>query len=237
MNPDMLALLTKSFWETCYMVFASTALSTLIGIPLGVILTVTRKEHILPNQAVNSILGAIVNATRSTPFIILMVAIIPLTRMIVGSSIGTTAAIVPLTISAAPFIARIIESSLLEINPGIIEAAQAMGASPMQIITKVLLPESLHSIVLGVTLAIISLIGYSAMAGTLGGGGLGDVGGDVGVWDDAADVCGGDADEIGVVACAVTHGHILEGEDFAVVSPEPFGFVPDFPGMDASLEV
>ena len=175
MNPDMFALLNKSFWETCYMVFASTALSTLIGIPLGVILTVTRKDHILPNQAVNSILGAIVNATRSTPFIILMVAIIPLTRMIVGSSIGTTAAIVPLTISAAPFIARIIESSLLEINPGIIEAAQAMGASPMQIITKVLLPESLHSIVLGVTLAIISLIGYSAMAGTLGGGGLGDL--------------------------------------------------------------
>ena len=124
MSPDMIDLLIKSFWETCYMVFASTALSTLIGVPLGVILT---------------------------------------------------AAIVPLTISAAPFIARIIESSLLEINPGIIEAAQAMGASPMQIITKVLLPEAMHSIVLGVTLAIISLIGYSAMAGTLGGGGLGDL--------------------------------------------------------------
>ena len=170
MSPDMIDLLIKSFWETCYMVFASTALSTLIGIPLGVILTVTRKDHILPNQPLNTILGAIVNATRSTPFIILMVAIIPLTRMIVGSSIGTTAAIVPLTISAAPFIARIIESSLLEINPGIIEAAQAMGASPMQIITKVLLPEAMHSIVLGVTLAIISLIGYSAMAGPLGGG-------------------------------------------------------------------
>ena len=175
MSPDMIDLLIKSFWETCYMVFASTALSTLIGIQLGVILTVTRKDHILPNQPLNTILGAIVNATRSTPFIILMVAIIPLTRMIVGSSIGTTAAIVPLTISAAPFIARIIESSLLEINPGIIEAAQAMGASPMQIITKVLLPEAMHSIVLGVTLAIISLIGYSAMAGTLGGGGLGDL--------------------------------------------------------------
>lgn len=157
------------------MVFVSTAISTLIGIPLGVILTVTRKEHILPNPAINQVLGIIVNATRSTPFIILMVAIIPLTRLIVGTSIGTTAAIVPLTISAAPFIARIIESSLLEINPGIIEAAQAMGASPMQIITKVLLPEALHSIVLGVTLAIISLIGYSAMAGTLGGGGLGDL--------------------------------------------------------------
>ena len=175
MSPDMINLLIKSFFETCYMVAASTIMATVIGIPLGVILTVTRKDHILPNAAINSILGAIVNATRSTPFIILMVAIIPLTRMIVGSSIGTTAAIVPLTISAAPFIARIIESSLLEINPGVIEAAQAMGASPMQIITKVLLPEALHSIVLGVTLAIISLIGYSAMAGALGGGGLGDL--------------------------------------------------------------
>ena len=157
------------------MVFASAALATAVGMPLGVILTVTRKDHILPNATINSVLGAVVNATRSTPFIILMVAIIPVTRMIVGSSIGTTAAIVPLTISAAPFIARIIESSLLEINPGIIEAAQAMGTSPMQIIRKVLLPEALHSIVLGVTLAIISLIGYSAMAGALGGGGLGDL--------------------------------------------------------------
>ncbi len=175
MSPDMIDLLIKSFFETCYMVIVSTIMATVIGIPLGVILTVTRKDHILPNPAVNSILGAIVNATRSTPFIILMVAIIPLTRIIVGSSIGTTAAIVPLTISAAPFIARIIESSLLEINPGVIEAAQAMGASPMQIISKVLLPEALHSIVLGVTLAIISLIGYSAMAGALGGGGLGDL--------------------------------------------------------------
>ena len=134
-----------------------------------------RRDHILPNAPVNSVLGAIVNATRSTPFIILMVAIIPLTRLLVGSSIGTTASIVPLTISAAPFIARIIESSLLEIDHGVIEAAQAMGASPMQIIRKVLLPEALHSIVLGITLAVIALIGYSAMAGTLGGGGLGDL--------------------------------------------------------------
>ena len=175
MSPEMLALLIESFWETCYMVLASTALATIVGAPLGVILTVTRKDHILPHAGINNVLGAIVNALRSTPFIILMVAIIPLTRIIVGSSIGTTAAIVPLTISAAPFIARIIESSLLEIDPGVIEAAQAMGASPMQIITKVLLPEALHSIVLGVTLAIISLIGYSAMAGALGGGGLGDL--------------------------------------------------------------
>lgn len=175
MSLEILDLLLKSFWETCYMVAAATIISTLLGLPLGVILTVTRKGHILENAPLNSILGAVVNATRSTPFIILMVAIIPLTRLIVGSSIGTTAAIVPLTISAAPFIARIIESSLLEIDPGVIEAAQAMGASPLQIITKVLLPEALHSIVLGITLAIISLIGYSAMAGALGGGGLGDL--------------------------------------------------------------
>ena len=175
MSNEMIELLIKSFWETGYMVVASTILASLIGIPLGIILTVTRKNHILPNAAVNSVLGVIVNATRSTPFIILMVAIIPLTRILVGSSIGTTAAIVPLTISAAPFIARVIESSLLEINPGVIEAAQSMGASPLQIITKVLLPESLHSIVLGITLAVIALIGYSAMAGVLGGGGLGDL--------------------------------------------------------------
>ena len=168
MSNEMIELLIKSFWETGYMVVASTVLASLIGIPLGIILTVTRNGHILPNAVINSVLGVIVNATRSTPFIILMVAIIPLTRMLVGSSIGTTAAIVPLTISAAPFIARVIESSLLEIDHGVIEAAQSMGASPMQIIYKVLLPESLHSIVLGITLAVIALIGYSAMAGVLG---------------------------------------------------------------------
>ena len=169
MSNEMIELLIKSFWETGYMVVASTVLASLIGIPLGIILTVTRNGHILPNAVINSVLGVIVNATRSTPFIILMVAIIPLTRMLVGS------AIVPLTISAAPFIARVIESSLLEIDHGVIEAAQSMGASPMQIIYKVLLPEALHSIVLGITLAVIALIGYSAMAGVLGGGGLGDL--------------------------------------------------------------
>ena len=175
MSPEMLALLLKSFWETCYMVLASTILATLIGVPLGVILTVTRKNHILPNAPVNSVLGAIVNATRSTPFIILMVAIIPLTRLLVGSSIGTTASIVPLTISAAPFIARIIESSLLEIDHGVIEAAQAMGANPMQIIRKVLLPEALPTIINNITVLIVNLIGASAMAGAIGGGGLGDI--------------------------------------------------------------
>lgn len=175
MSPDMIDLLLKSLGETCYMVVVAILLATLIGVPLGVILTVTRKDHILPNAIIHNVLGAIVNATRSTPFIILMVAIIPLTRMIVGSSIGTTAAIVPLTITASPFIARVIESSLLEVDRGVIEAAQSMGASLFEIITKVMLPESLHSIVLGITLALIALIGASAMAGALGGGGLGDL--------------------------------------------------------------
>ena len=175
MSANMIDLLLKSLGETCYMVLVAIVLATLIGLPLGVILTVTRKDHIMSNSLVNSVLGAIVNATRSTPFIILMVAIIPFTRMIVGSSIGTTAAIVPLTITAAPFIARVIESSLLEVDRGVIEAAQSMGASPFQIIGKVMLPESLHSIVLGITLALIALIGASAMAGALGGGGLGDL--------------------------------------------------------------
>ena len=164
MSPDMIDLLLKSLGETCYMVVVAILLATLIGVPLGVILTVTRKDHILPNAIIHNVLGAIVNATRSTPFI-----------MIVGSSIGTTAAIVPLTITASPFIARVIESSLLEVDRGVIEAAQSMGASPFEIITKVMLPESLHSIVLGITLALIALIGASAMAGALGGGGLGDL--------------------------------------------------------------
>lgn len=175
MSPNMIHLLIKALGETLYMVALSAAIASLFGIPLGVILTITGKGHIKENAALHKALGSIVNALRSVPFIILMVAIIPLTRLIVGSSIGTTAAIVPLTISCTPFISRIIESSLLEVDPGVIEAAQSMGASPMQIIWKVLLPEAMHSIVLGITLAVISLIGSSAMAGALGGGGLGDL--------------------------------------------------------------
>lgn len=175
MPEELISLLLDSLLETCYMVAISTFLSTLLGLPLGVILTVTDKGHILENRTLNNILGNIVNATRSVPFIILMVAIIPLTRILVGTSIGTTAAIVPLTISATPFIARIIEGALKEVEYGVIEAAQAMGATPLQIIKKVLLPEALPAIILGITLAIISLIGYSAMAGALGGGGLGDL--------------------------------------------------------------
>ena len=175
MSPEIINLLIKSFGETCYMVAASTIISTLIGLPLGVILTVTRKGHILENAPVNAVLGAIVNATRSTPFIILMVAIIPLTRVLAGTSIGTNAAIVPLSIAAIPFVGRVVESALREVDYGQIEAAQAMGASPLQIIRRVLLPEAMPSIVLGLTLAVISLIGYSAMAGAIGGGGLGDL--------------------------------------------------------------
>lgn len=175
MSQEMLALLVEALLETTYMVAVSTFVSALIGIPLGVILVTTDKGHILENLPVNSVLGAIVNAARSTPFIILMVAIIPITRMIVGTSIGTNAAIVPLTIAAIPFVGRIVEAALKEVDHGVIEAAQAMGASPWEIIKKVLLPEALPSIILGLTITIISLIGYSAMAGAIGGGGLGDL--------------------------------------------------------------
>ena len=173
MSPNMIHLLIKALGETLYMVALSAAIASLFGIPLGVILTITGKGHIKENAALHKTLGSIVNALRSVPFIILMVAIIPLTRIIVGSSIGTTAAIVPLTISCTPFISRIIESSLLEVDPGVIEAAQSMGASTWQIITKVLLPEAMPSLINGSAVAAITILGYSAMSGAVGGGGLG----------------------------------------------------------------
>jgi D-methionine transport system permease protein len=175
MSNEMLLLLAESLLETIYMVGVSAFIAALLGLPLGIILVTTDRGHILENLALNRILGAIANAARSTPFIILMVAIIPLTRLIAGTSIGTNAAIVPLSLAAIPFVARIIESALREVDPGVIEAAQAMGASPRQIIVKVLIPESLPSIILGLTLTVINLIGYSAMAGAIGGGGLGDL--------------------------------------------------------------
>ena len=175
MSQEMLALLIEALWETLYMVAVSAGIATLIGVPLGVILVTTSRGHILQNLWLNRILGYIANATRSTPFIILMVAIIPLTRVLAGTSIGTNAAIVPLSIAAIPFVGRVVESALREVDYGLIEAAQAMGASPLQIIRRVLLPEAMPSIVLGLTLAVISLIGYSAMAGAIGGGGLGDL--------------------------------------------------------------
>lgn len=175
MSEDMILLLIKALWETTYMVLVSSLISAAVGIPLGVILVTTDKGHILENLSFNRVLGAVVNAARSTPFIILMVAIIPVTRMIVGTSIGTEAAMVPLTIAAIPFVGRLVETSLKEVEYGLIEAALAMGATPMQIIRRVLIPEALPSIVSGLTITIINLINYSAMAGAIGGGGLGDL--------------------------------------------------------------
>ena len=175
MSADMIPLLTKALGETVYMVVVSMIIATIIGVPLGVLLHTTSKGQILESLAVNRIVGAIVNAVRSIPFIILLVAIIPFTRLLVGSAIGTTAAMVPLVIAAIPFIGRQVETSLKEVSFGLVEAAQSMGATPAQIIWKVLLPESMSSIVAQLTTVIISLVGESAMAGAVGGGGLGDL--------------------------------------------------------------
>ena len=175
MSAEMMPLLTKALGETIYMVIVSMAISTVIGVPLGVLLHVTGKGEILDAPMLNRTVGAVVNAVRSIPFIILMVAIIPLTRLIVGSAIGTTAAMVPLVIASVPFIGRQVETSLREVPYGLIEAALSMGATPMQIIARVLLPESMPSIVSQLTTVIIALVGESAMAGAIGGGGLGDL--------------------------------------------------------------
>ena len=175
MSAEMMPLLTKALGETIYMVVISMAISTAIGVPLGVLLHVTSKGEILDAPMLNRTVGAAVNAVRSIPFIILMVAIIPLTRLIVGSAIGTTAAMVPLVIASVPFIGRQVETSLREVPHGLIEAALSMGATPMQIISRVLLPESMPSIVSQLTTVIIALVGESAMAGAIGGGGLGDL--------------------------------------------------------------
>ncbi|HZW48455.1 MAG TPA: methionine ABC transporter permease, partial [Microvirga sp.] len=157
-------------------VAVSALIATLFGLPLGVFLATSGKGELFAAPWVNRVLGVIVNATRSTPFIILVVAIIPFTRLIAGTSIGTNAAIVPLTIAATPFIARLIEGAIREVDQGLVEAARAFGATPLQIVVKVLIPEALPGIVLGLTLAIVSLLGFSAMVGAVGGGGLGDLG-------------------------------------------------------------
>ncbi len=175
MSAEVIPLLTKALGETIYMVIISMAVASIIGIPLGVLLHVTDKAQILENKFLNQTIGSIVNALRSIPFIILMVAIIPLTRFLVGSAIGTTAAIVPLVIASIPFIGRQVETSLKEVPAGLIEAALSMGATPTQIISKVLLPEAMPSIVSQLTTVIIALVGESAMAGAIGGGGLGDL--------------------------------------------------------------
>lgn len=170
-----LALVPIQTLNTLYMVLASTFFAVLIGLPLGVILTVTSKGHIKEKLCLYKILETIVNIGRSFPFAILLVALIPFTRFIVGTSLGTTATIVPLTVAAIPFVARLIESSLKEVDNHVIEAAIVMGATTRQIIMKVLIPEAMPSIVSAITLTIINLIGYSAMAGLVGGGGLGQV--------------------------------------------------------------
>ncbi len=172
---DILRLLLVSTWESLYMVFSSVAIATFFGIPLGVLLFVTDKQQILKNDLINQVLSWIVNIIRSIPFVILLILLLPFTKLIVGKAIGTTAAIVPLSIAAIPLVGRLTETALREVPKGVIEAAQSMGASPLQIISKVLLPESLPSIASGITITTINLIGYSAMAGVIGGGGLGDV--------------------------------------------------------------
>lgn len=167
--------LLQALYETLYMVTVSLVIGALIGIPLGILLVVTRKNGIWSNTILHQVLNPIINILRSIPFIILLIAIVPFTKLLVGTSIGTTAAIVPLTVYVAPYIARLVENSLLEVDDGIIEAAKAMGASPLQIIRYFLLPEALGSLILAITTAIIGLIGSTAMAGAVGGGGIGDL--------------------------------------------------------------
>ncbi len=171
----MLKLLPTATVETLYMVFFSTLVAIIIGGPIGVLLIISEKGGVQENIPLSQSLSTLVNIGRSFPFSILMVAIIPLTRFIAGTSLGTTATIVPLSVAAIPFVARIMESSLKEVDKGIVEAAQAMGATTWQIIYKVLIPEAMSGIILGITLTIINLIGYSAMAGLIGGGGLGKI--------------------------------------------------------------
>lgn len=168
-------IVLNALWETLYMVSISLFFGGLIGIFLGILLVVTREGHILENQVIYRTVNPIVNIFRSIPFIILLVAIIPFTRLIVGTSIGTTAAIVPLVLHIGPYFSRLVENSLLEVDEGIIEAAKAMGATPLQIIYRFLMPEAFSSLILSITTATIGLIGATAMAGAIGGGGLGDV--------------------------------------------------------------
>jgi D-methionine transport system permease protein len=176
MSSELIDLFASSFFETLMMVGISSGVGALLGIPLGIVLNVTDTHGILPHPVFNRIMGLLVNAVRSTPFIILLVAVIPFTRLITGTSIGTGAAIVPLTIAATPFVARLVEAALREVDPGLVEAAQAMGATDRQIIWKILLPEAFPGIIAGLTITVVSLVGYSAMAGAVGGGGLGDLG-------------------------------------------------------------
>lgn len=176
MSPELINLVIQATFESLYMVGIAALLGTAFGLPLGVFLATSRRGELFAAPVVNRLLGIVVNATRSTPFIILVVAIIPFTRLVAGTSIGSTAAIVPLTIASTPFIARLVEAAIREVDDGLIETASSFGASPMQIVLKVLIPEALPGLLLALTLAVVSLLGYSAMVGAVGGGGLGDLG-------------------------------------------------------------
>lgn len=176
LTPTMQDLLLEAAWQTLLMVGASAAIAVVFGLPLALLLCVTGPGGLSPRPWLNRPLGLVVNAARSTPFIILMVAIIPFTRLVAGTSIGTAAAIVPLALAATAFLARLFENALREVEPGVIEAARAMGATRLQIVTKVLVPEALPGLIAATTVALVSLVGFSAMAGAVGGGGLGDLG-------------------------------------------------------------
>ncbi|HHU48947.1 MAG: methionine ABC transporter permease [Caldicoprobacterales bacterium] len=174
-DPDVWIMLGRGLLESLYMTLVSTAFAYLFGLPLGIAMVITDKDGIYPREKFNWILGLIINLLRSIPFLILLVMVLPITRAIVGTTIGSNATIVPLVIAAAPFIARLVESSLKEVSKGVIEAAQSMGASSMQIITKVLLPEARPSLIVGGAIAVTTILSYSAMAGFVAGGGLGDI--------------------------------------------------------------
>ncbi|MEY8760498.1 methionine ABC transporter permease MetI [Chryseobacterium tongliaoense] len=176
LSDTVISLLSKGIWETVFMTFISGFFGFVLGLPVGILLFLTKKGQLMENVLYNKILSVLVNIFRSIPFIILIVWMIPFTRSLVGTSIGVNAALVPLSIGAAPFIARLVENSLLEVPHGLIETARALGASPFQIIKKVLLPEALPSLINNATITLITLVGYSAMGGAVGAGGLGQIG-------------------------------------------------------------
>ena len=174
-DSTMTTLIIQGTFETLYMTLTSTLIAYIIGLPMGVLLVTSDSQGIVPMKFLNKVLNIVVNITRSIPFLILLIAVIPLTRLITGTSIGSTATIVPLVIAAAPFIARLVESSIKEVDYGIIEASLSMGASPFQVVSKVMIPEAKPSLIIGAAIATTTILGYSAMAGIVGGGGLGDI--------------------------------------------------------------
>lgn len=175
MSQELIQLIAQGTLETVYMTVVSTLVSYVFGIPLGVLLYATSKGSICTNRVLNAIVGFIVNVVRSVPFLILLVAILPFTRLVTGTTLGTTATIVPLIVAATPYVARMVESSLKEVDPGVIEAARAMGSSNMQMVLKVLLPEARPGLLVGAAISLATILGYSAMAGFVGGGGLGAI--------------------------------------------------------------